>query len=222
MSLKNFFILTSAFALAAAVFLAGCTSSAPPMSESEAQQIAAQSECSQVAKTTKKATYDSKTNTWTIDLDAQQKGCNPACVVDVATKTARVDWRCAPGITPVQLVPTASSNSSQIANPASENCVKQGGTVSIQKRGDGGEYGVCLFEDNLQCEEWAMFRGECPVGGIKVTGYVTPAATYCAITGGTYTVTGNSNTDNEQGTCTFKNGKTCDVWEYYNGKCSSS
>jgi hypothetical protein len=29
----------------------------------------------------------------------------------------------------------------------------------------------------------------CPVGGIKVTGYVTPAAQYCAITGGEYTIT---------------------------------
>ena len=27
-------------------------------------------------------------------------------------------------------------------------------------------------------------RGDCPVGGVKVTGYVTPAARYCAITGG--------------------------------------
>jgi putative hemolysin len=106
-----------------------------------------------------------------------------------------------------------------IANPASENCVKQGGTLSIQKSGSGGEYGVCIFEDNRQCEEWAMYNGDCPVGGIKITGYITPAAIYCAISGGEYTITGESNTDNEQGTCTFKNGKTCGVWDYFNGKC---
>jgi len=110
--------------------------------------------------------------------------------------------------------------SGQLANPASENCVQQGGTVVFQKRGDGGEYGVCLFEDNLQCEEWAMLRGDCPVGGIRITGYVTPAAEYCAITGGDYKITGNTNTDQEQGTCTFKGGTTCDVWEYYDGKCT--
>ena len=51
-------------------------------------------------------------------------------------------------------------------------------------RGDGGQIGVCYFEDNRQCEEWALMRGECPVGGVKVTGYVTPAGRYCAITGG--------------------------------------
>ncbi len=92
-----------------------------------------------------------------------------------------------------------------------ENCVKQGGTLAIQKRGDGGEYGVCIFEDNRQCEEWAMLRGECPVGGIKITGYLTQAAQYCAITRGDVQVTGNSNTDQKQGTCTFKNGQTCDA-----------
>ena len=108
----------------------------------------------------------------------------------------------------------------QIANPASENCIQQGGTLVIQERSDGGQYGVCFFEDNRQCEEWAMLRGDCPVGGVKVTGYVTPAAQYCAITGGEYQVTGSSNTEQEQGTCTFKNGQTCDVWEYFAGKCA--
>ncbi len=124
-----------------------------------------------------------------------------------------------------QLIPATMSQPTltqtppgQIANPASENCVKQGGTLTIQKRGDGGEYGVCVFEDNRQCEEWAMLRRECAVGGIKITGY-TLAARYCAITGGTYQIAGNSNTDQEQGTCTFKNGQACDAWDYYNGKC---
>ncbi len=115
----------------------------------------------------------------------------------------------------------APQGGSQIANPASENCVAKGGTLTIEKAGDGGEYGVCHFTDNQQCEEWALFRGDCPVGGIKVTGYVTPAAVYCAITAGDYKITGQSNTPTEQGTCTFKNGKTCDVWEYWNGKCSA-
>jgi putative hemolysin len=122
--------------------------------------------------------------------------------------------------TRAQLAPTQKL-AGQIANPASQNCARQGGTLAIEKRVDGGEYGVCLFADNRQCEEWAMFRGECPVGGIKITGYLTPAARYCAITGGTYQVTGNSNTDQEQGTCTFKAGRPCDVLEYFAGKCST-
>lgn len=123
--------------------------------------------------------------------------------------------------TPV-LSPERQPTPAGIANPASENCLKQGGTLSIEQREDGGQYGICFFEDNKQCEEWAMFRGECPVGGIKVTGYVTPAARYCAITGGEYAVTGDANTTREQGTCTFKNGARCDAWDYFNGKCGPS
>ncbi len=121
--------------------------------------------------------------------------------------------------------PTPTSAPTQPApnlpNPASVNCEKQGGQLSIQKRPDGGEYGVCLFEDNRQCEEWALMRGDCPVGGVKITGYVTQAAQFCAITGGEYKVTGNSNTDQEQGMCTFKSGKTCDAAAYFAGTCSA-
>lgn len=90
----------------------------------------------------------------------------------------------------------------------------------MENRGDLGEFGVCYFEDNRQCEEWALFRGDCPAGGLKVTGYITEAARFCAITGGEYAITGNSGANNEQGTCTFKNGNTCDVWKYYTGECS--
>jgi putative hemolysin len=108
----------------------------------------------------------------------------------------------------------------QLANPASENCAAVGGTWTIENRVGGGQFGLCLFEDNRQCEEWALLRGDCPVGGVKVTGYATPAAVYCAITGGEYALTGNSGADDEQGTCTFKDGSSCDAWDYYNGKCA--
>jgi putative hemolysin/plastocyanin len=105
-------------------------------------------------------------------------------------------------------------------NPASEYCIAQGGTEKFQKRGDGGEYGVCLFGDNRQCEEWAMYNGYCPVGGVKVGGYSTDAAVYCAILGGTYTATGNNGAADEQGTCSLPSGVTCDVWDLWNGICN--
>jgi hypothetical protein len=136
--------------------------------------------------------------------------------VDAAGYQAEIWYPIAPGAKPKSETSAPPAN---MANPASENCVKQGGKLAIEKRGELGEIGVCYFEDNRQCEEWALFRGECPVGGLKVTGYITEAARFCAITGGKYAVTGNSGADNEQGTCTFKTGKSCDVWEYYNGTC---
>lgn len=122
-----------------------------------------------------------------------------------------------PANNPASTTLTAGSSSS-IANPASENCIKVGGMLTIEKRGDGGEFGVCSFTDNLQCEEWTMMRGDCPIGGIKVTGY-GPQGRYCTITGGRYTVTGGD-AANEKGTCTFKNGKVCDGADYYNGVCA--
>ena len=106
----------------------------------------------------------------------------------------------------------------QLANPASQNCVKQGGTLKIERRPDGGQYGVCVFTDNYQCEEWALFRGECPKNGLRVTGYVTPAGRYCAITGGRYTVVKETATG-EQGVCSLPGGKACNADAYYAGTC---
>jgi putative hemolysin len=109
--------------------------------------------------------------------------------------------------------------STGMANPTSENCVKLGVKLVMEERGEMGDFGVCYFEDNRQCEEWDPFRGECPVGGLKVTGYIAEAARFCAITGGEYATIGNSGADNEQGACTFKTGMSCDGLECYNGKC---
>ena len=109
--------------------------------------------------------------------------------------------------------------SQQLANPASVNCTQKGGTLRIERRPDGGQYGICVFVDNYQCEEWALFRGECPVGGLRVTGYITPAARYCAITGGRYTVVARSGAIDEQGACALPAGKACDADAYYAGTC---
>ena len=106
------------------------------------------------------------------------------------------------------------------ANPASQHCVDKGGRVTIEKNGKDGQFGVCTFADNLQCEEWAMVRGDCQAGGIKVTGFVTPASRYCAITGGAYTVTSNSNAGDERGACRFKDGGVCDAAAYFDGTCA--
>ena len=49
----------------------------------------------------------------------------------------------------------------QLANPASRHCAEQGGTLVIERNPTGDQYGVCVFTDNYQCEEWALLRGEC-------------------------------------------------------------
>lgn len=70
-----------------------------------------------------------------------------------------------------------------MVNPASTNCIEKWWKLEI-KENKKGQYGVCLFEDNRQCEERALFHNDCPVGGVKVTGYENDAEIYCAISGG--------------------------------------
>ena len=62
-----------------------------------------------------------------------------------------------------------------IANPASVFCEKQGGTLDIRQDASGGAYGVCVFPDGSECEEWAFLRGECVPGGTATPVAEAPA-----------------------------------------------
>jgi len=71
---------------------------------SEAKTIAKAGECGQKGILKETASCNKVTGTWWIDLDVNDevwKGldvskdlCNPACVVDVLTKEAEINWRC--------------------------------------------------------------------------------------------------------------------------------
>lgn len=100
-----------------------------------------------------------------------------------------------------------------LSNPASTNCVEKGGNLVIKTKEDGGQYGLCYFDDNRACEEWAMFRGECPVGGVKTTGYDTVDQMFCAWSGGKTLAEKDSK-------CTFSNGKVCATIDFYKGTCT--
>ena len=98
-----------------------------------------------------------------------------------------------------------------LANPASVNCTSVGGNLVIQTD-PNGQYGLCYFEDNRACEEWALFRGDCPVGGVKTTGFDTDAQKYCAWVGGKTLAVPNA-------VCTFPDGSTCPDDAFFNGTC---
>jgi putative hemolysin len=49
---------------------------------------------------------------------------------------------------------------SGLANPASVHCEEQGYTLEM-RTDENGTYGVCIFPDGTECEEWAYYRGEC-------------------------------------------------------------
>ncbi|MDD4901454.1 MAG: DUF333 domain-containing protein [Patescibacteria group bacterium] len=100
-----------------------------------------------------------------------------------------------------------------LANPASVNCTAKGGRLEIRKN-KNGEYGVCLFEDNRQCEEWALLRGRCPAGGLKITGYENDAEIYCAITGGQV-----EGVDTPVPLCKRIDGTLCNAQSNLDGEC---
>jgi len=77
---------------------------------SNAEEIARNSECGE--KLTDSHQCNENTGTWWIDLNIQKEGCNPACVVDVVSREASINWRCTgfkPGDEEDQLVKSARS-----------------------------------------------------------------------------------------------------------------
>jgi putative hemolysin len=56
---------------------------------------------------------------------------------------------------------TTAEPTTGLANPASVYCEEQGYTLEMRTDADGGQYGVCIFPDGSECEEWAFYRGEC-------------------------------------------------------------
>ena len=56
--------------------------------------------------------------------------------------------------------PTEAPPTVGLANPASVHCQQVGGRLEIRRESGpaSGEYGVCVFPDGRQCEEWALFR----------------------------------------------------------------
>ena len=62
------------------------------LSLSEAKEIAFLSECGDRLEDT--YICNEITGTWWINLDIEKEGCSPACVINVETRTAEINWRC--------------------------------------------------------------------------------------------------------------------------------
>lgn len=76
------------------------TDTGESMTLTEAKEIALKSEC--VKEGNLKETYlcNDFTGTWWLDLEIDRPGCAPACMVNVVTKEAEINWRCTGLITP--------------------------------------------------------------------------------------------------------------------------
>lgn len=54
-----------------------------------------------------------------------------------------------------------SKENTKIPNPASVYCEEHGNKLEIRSNPDGSQYGVCILQNNTECDEWKYFRGEC-------------------------------------------------------------
>ena len=107
-----------------------------------------------------------------------------------------------------------------IANPASENCEKQGGTLDIRDE-VGGQVGYCVFVGGSECEEWAFFRGECAPGNTTVPAVdmANPASKHCVEQGGTLDI--RDEAGGQVGYCVFADGSECEEWAFFRGECAA-
>lgn len=55
----------------------------------------------------------------------------------------------------------ADDGAPELANPASQFCVDQGGEVEIVD-GDDGQVGMCVLPDGTRVDEWEYFRSNAP------------------------------------------------------------
>ncbi len=77
------------------------------------------------------------------------------------TRSKPADGQATPNTEPA--AKKADQKPLKLANPASVHCEQNGGKLKIMT-GDGGQSGVCLFDDGTRCEEWRFFRKECAPG----------------------------------------------------------
>jgi putative hemolysin len=109
-----------------------------------------------------------------------------------------------------------------LANPASTNCIDNGGSEENRYGMDGGEWTVCTFSDGSACEEWSYLHGQCN------NGQYMAFETDCQENNGAYQ--GHRIFGGFQGydtsrfyhTCQYQHGSVCFEEDYYQGKCSSS
>jgi len=122
---------------------------------------------------------------------------------------------------------TAMRDPMNMANPASAYCEQQGLKLEIRTAQDGSQYGVCMFEDDTECEEWAYYRGKCKPGDMDVApaptatpaGIANPASTYCVEQGGASEIR-TAEDGSQSGVCVFPDGSACEEWAFFREACT--
>lgn len=116
----------------------------------------------------------------------------------------RVVLRLAIVVTLLVLPLAGCQQNEEIANPASEFCEEQGGTVEIVSDDAGNQAGICQLPDGTEIDEWEYYRQYHEEEG---AGLANPAAVFCEEQGGV--VSG------DEPMCELPDGSVVDAWEYY-------
>lgn len=69
-----------------------------------------------------------------------------------------------------------------LSNPATIYCLQQGGKFNMRKSLDGSTEGLCTLSDNITCEVWAYYKGDCPAGSKRKVETSTSTRTATATT----------------------------------------
>ena len=65
-----------------------------------------------------------------------------------------------------------------LPNPAAVFCEQHAGRNENRTDSSGGQYGVCVFDDGSECDQWAFFRGECQPGQSGLVPSPKPSPNY--------------------------------------------
>jgi len=96
-----------------------------------------------------------------LDLDETYRvdGMRLTFVGEVARDVATIQqWGTPVEIIDVPWACAACGTSTGIANPAAVWCIEQGHAYEIRKNPDGSEYGVCIFANGTEIDEWDYYR----------------------------------------------------------------
>jgi putative hemolysin len=90
-------------------------------------------------------------------------GCNTCSVKDGKPDACTLMYCETPGEPKCNEYASGTTNNENVglANPASTNCVNNGGKLDIVTSSDGGQQGMCTLSDGTVCEERAYMKGTC-------------------------------------------------------------
>lgn len=167
---------------------------------------------------------------WQIRTNAQDENLG-ACVFEDKSEcegNAFLRGECRPGQYFASQAPLETQGLANMPNPASQHCEQNGGTLQLRLDANGGQYGMCVFADGSECEEWAFYRGECrPANSPSSPGpgalqgpanMPNPASQNCEQNGGTLQLRLDAN-GGQYGVCVFADGSECEEWAFYRGEC---